>query len=107
MMNYFNYVSANTLPITNGAASSFVCYGGMYESLIDLVLLPAERADAIVYCKILDDHVLNVSRHRPILCSIKISETYFKTSEIQTHITWHKIDNTILHRYETELNECF
>ena len=48
-----------------------------------------------------------MSRHRPILCSINIPATDFNTSEIQSRIAWHKLDTTVLQRYEAQLNECF
>ena len=70
MMRYYDLISVDTLLSTAGASSSFVSYGDLYESLIDHVLLPAERIDIVAYCKISDDHVLNVSRHRPIICGL-------------------------------------
>ena len=103
MMNHFNYVSVSTPPFATGATSSFVCYGGLYESLIDHVLLPAERIDTVAYCKMADDHVLNVSWHRPIICSIYIPLTDLKTHEIPSHTAWHKLDTTVLHMYESNL----
>ncbi|MCG7879141.1 MAG: reverse transcriptase domain-containing protein [Candidatus Thiodiazotropha endolucinida] len=103
MMNYFNLVSVNSLPITVGATASFVSYGGQYESLIDHILLPVERIDTVAYCKILDDHVLNVSRHRPIICNVHVPLTDFSDTKLPSHVAWHKIDDVVLMRYGSEL----
>ena len=72
LMNYYNLVSLNTLSLCSGATSSFVSYDNIYESLIDHVLLPLERLDTVSSGEILDDHVLNTSRHRPIIYRISI-----------------------------------
>ena len=68
MMNYFNLTSVNTQSLTTGASASFVSYGGLYESLIDHILLHIQRIDTVAYCTIQDDDVMNVSRHRPVIC---------------------------------------
>ena len=69
-MNYHNLVSLNTLPLCSGAAASFVSYDRNYEYLIDHILFPVERLDTVMSCKLLDDHVLNVSRNRPVIYRI-------------------------------------
>ena len=51
MMHYFNLISVNTMPLTTGALASFESYGGLYESLIDHILLPIERSDTVAYCE--------------------------------------------------------
>ena len=53
-------------------------YDSIYDSLIDHVLLPLERLDTISPCEILDDHVLNTSRHRQIVCRISIPVADFE-----------------------------
>ena len=68
MMNDSNLTSVNTQPLTSGGSASFVSYGGLYESLIDHILLPTQRLDTVAYCTIQDDDVLNVSRHRSVIC---------------------------------------
>ena len=40
------------------------------KSPIDYILVPDTCLDTVSYCEILDDDVLNVSRHRPIVCEI-------------------------------------
>ena len=74
--------------------------------MIDHVLLPAERIDTVAYCKIPDDHVLNVSRHRPIICGLNIPLTDFasENASISTHIAWHKLDEQTMRAYESELS---
>ena len=87
MMDSFNLVSQNSLPMCSGASASFVSYDDAYTSLIDHILLPVERIDTVISCKILDDHVLNVSRHRPIVCSISVPlADFINASNTSSHI---------------------
>ena len=104
MMSYFNLISVNTLSPTSSASASFVSYGGLYESLIDHILLPAERLDTVTYCTIQDDDVLNVSRHRPVICCLQVPQTDLVCEDKPSHIAWHKLDQSALRLYETELN---
>ena len=104
MMNYFNLTSVNTQPLTSGASASFVSYGGLYESLIDHILLPTQRLDTVVYCTIQDDDVLNVSRHRPVICCLQVPQTDLICEDKQSHFAWHKLDQSALRMYEAELS---
>ena len=99
MMNYFNLTSVNTQPLTSGASASFVSYGGLYESLIDHILLPTQRLDTVTYCTIQDDDVLNVSRHRPVICCLQVPQTDLICEDKQSHIAWHKLDQSALRIY--------
>ena len=104
MMNYFNLTSVNTQPLTSGASASFVSYGGLYESLIDHILLPTQRLDTVAYCTIQDDDVLNVLRHRPVICCLQVPQTDLICEDKQSHIAWHKLDQSALRMYEAELS---
>ena len=104
MMRYFDLVSINTLPIASGAQASFVSYGDLYESLIDHILIPSQRIDTVAYCKIQDDDVLNVSRHRPVICSLNIPQSDLVYDDRPSHIAWQKLDRSVLQLYESELN---
>ena len=53
-----------------GTTSSHVNYNGQSESLIDHILLPIEKVDLVSDCSILDDDALNVSNHRPVVCTL-------------------------------------
>ena len=53
MMESFNLVSLDSLPSCSGTFASFVSYDDAYASLIDHVLLPVERLDTVISCKIL------------------------------------------------------
>ena len=66
------YLSLIGLPSCSGGFASFVSYDDAYASLLDHVLLAVERLDTVIACKILDDHVLNESRPRSIVCSISV-----------------------------------
>ena len=78
LMNYHNLASLNTMPLCSGAAASFFSNDGKYESLIDHILFPVERLDTVMSCKLLDDHVLNVSRHRAVMCRITVPLVNFE-----------------------------
>ena len=67
-----NLISLTTLEMCSGVSSSFVTYDNSTESLIDHILFPAEKLLYINECEICDDDCLNVSRHRPIFCQIRL-----------------------------------
>ena len=107
LMNYHNLVSLNTLPLCSGVAASFVSYDGKYESLIDHILFPVERLDTVMSCKLLDDHVLNVSRHRPVICRITVPLINFEnqSQSFSSHVKWEKLDESVLQLYESEVSD--
>jgi exonuclease III len=70
LLNDCNLTAVNILPLCTGAKSSFVSYDKTSESLIDHICMPIDKADSIDSCMILDDDCLNVSNHRPVLCSL-------------------------------------
>ena len=107
MMNTFNLTSVNTQPLTSGASASFVSYGCLYESLIDHILLPTQRLDTVAYCTIQDDDVLNVSRHRPVVCCLQVPQTDLICEDKQSHFARHKLDQSALRMYEAELSRLF
>ena len=99
-------IAANTLNICEGAKSSFVSYDGSSESLIDHIILPIERTDSISKCEILDDNCLNVSRHRPVICSVNIptlSDVENNSGYNNYSINWNKIKQTDKYKYESYL----
>ena len=104
MIRYFDLVSINTLLIASGAQASFVSYGDLYESLIDHIIIPSQRIDTVSYCKIQDDDVLNVSRHRPVICSLNVTQSNLIFDDTPSHIAWQKLDRSVLQLYESELN---
>ena len=72
-MNNYNNVRPNTLPLFSGATtctSSFVSYDNiyMYKSLNCHAMIPLERLHSIFSCEILDDRMINIFRHRAIVC---------------------------------------
>lgn len=98
-------MSLNTLPICKGATSSFISYGDLYESLIDHILFPFERVDTISSCEILQEDMLNVSRHMPIVCSVSVPMTDFEACNytFPSHIKWDKLDEATITQYKSEL----
>ena len=90
MVSYHNLVAVNTSPFCTGATASFVSYGDIYESLIDHILIPDVKLDTVISCEITDDHVLNVSRHRPVVCVTSTGDTCFENlnCNAESHIKW-------------------
>ena len=107
LMNYHNLVSLNTLPLCSGAAASFVSYDGNHESLIDHILFPAERLDTVMSYTIIDDHVLNVSRQRPVICRITVPMVNFENQlqSYMSHVKWEKLDESALQLYQSEISK--
>lgn len=104
-----NFLSVNTLPICTGASSTFVSYSGEYTSMIDHILIPAEKVDLVSVCKILDDAALNVSTHRPILMHINfpyVEQIDFNIS-FRRSVKWRGIKQDDIIQYRESLeNLC-
>ena len=107
MLDYHNLMSVNSQPDCLGAFSTVVSYGDFYESLIDHILVPDTCLDTISYCEILDDDVLNVSRHRPIVCEIcySVPELRNDRHSIGSHIKWKQVSPVELQTYRSSLDE--
>ena len=107
MLNYHDLMSVNSQPNCLDAFSTFVSYGDFYESLIDHILVPDICLDAVSYCEILDDDVLNVSRHRPIVCEIcyAVPELQNDRHSIGSHIKWKQVSPVELQTYRSSLDE--
>ena len=88
-----NFTAINTLPLCNGAKSTFVSYNGMFETLIDHIFCPVEILDTVISCDILDDDCLNVSNHRPLNVVFKVphfDQTHMLNNRRKT-IKWKRI----------------
>ena len=59
-----------TLGMRTGSDTTFVSFDGKSESHIDHILVPCEKCDLVLSCNIPVDSALNVSNHRPVICSI-------------------------------------
>ena len=95
-----NLIPVNTLSLCTGADSTFVSYSGEHTSMIDHILVPSERVDLVVECKVLDDDALNVSNHRPVNCRIIFPhvEQTDPILNVKRSVQWrkvkpHQIDN--------------
>ncbi len=105
-----NRIAIDTLPLCVGAKSTYVSYDKRSESLIDHICLPVEKQDCIVYCRILDDNCLNVSNHRPVVCSLKLphntnSSYNMFDSNGPYRINWSKVSEEELCSYVSTLND--
>ena len=85
-----NMTSLTTLGFCTGARSSFVSYDNSAESLIDHILFPVEKLLYVNECEICDDDCLNVSRHRPIFCQLRLPAYNLWSSgrESDNNINW-------------------
>ncbi len=106
-LNSNNLVSINTLVSCAGAGSTFVTYDGLHESLIDHVVMSTEWLDTVSSCEILDDCVLNVSRHRPIVFSLKLPETgdVVPNDDFLPRINWKKSRQEHIESYQSALSQ--
>ena len=88
------------LPSCKGASNSYVSYDGCYTSMIDYIGLSVERVDSVMHIEIVDDDSLNVSRHRPIICSLQFRYTLDEdvdnvnvhTQSVVPKINWKKVE---------------
>ena len=99
----FNLCSINTLDFCSGASTSHVNYNGQSESLIDHIILPVEKVDLVIDCSILDDDSLNVSNHRPIVCTIKLPTIRVETRS-SCSINWRNVRSEWLDNYQQNFN---
>ncbi|WAQ95794.1 hypothetical protein MAR_028484, partial [Mya arenaria] len=70
--NDTNVLPLNTLPLCTGALFTYVSYDDNYQTLIDFICMPIETVDMFTNCEIIDDHCLNVSRHRPVFAILHV-----------------------------------
>ncbi|MCG8048788.1 MAG: reverse transcriptase family protein [Candidatus Thiodiazotropha taylori] len=101
-----NLFSVNTSELCTGANSTFVTYDGRHESLIDYILIPIEKYGFVSHCEILDDNVLNVSRHRPVSCSLSLSVQVpdaCPSGPGSNVINWKKVDQNRINEYQNAL----
>ena len=104
-MEQHNLVAVDTLSNCTGAVSTFVSYDGRYESLIDHVFLSGESCDLVRSCCIVEDDCLNVSSHRPIICSLCIPAITDKhDNPVFKPIKWKKLKQDDAVKYSTMLS---
>lgn len=100
-----NQISVTSLDICTGAKYSYVSYDGLYETLIDHIILPVEKRDLVSQCQIVDDHCLNVSRHRPLLCSLNIPLITVDDFVQTQSISWKKVSQSHINDYHMNLSD--
>jgi hypothetical protein len=101
-----NYVAVNSLPLCQGAKSTFVSYDGLCESLIDHILSPVEMLDLVDCCEILDDCSLNVSSHRPVVCTFTLPPCYdLHNANSHRYVKWSRVSENEYEKYRSALND--
>ena len=78
--------AVNTSNICVGKIGTFVSYNNNYESCIYFILLPIEKLSSVLKCEVIDDDARNVSRHRPIFCSIELDMANRRNQPVQ--VSW-------------------
>ena len=100
-----NMFSTNTSELCNGPKSTFVTYDGRHESLIDYILVPIEKSRKVLHCEIIHDSALNVSRHRPVYCTLELPTCVAEAapSDNESNINWKKVDQACINNYQNIL----
>ena len=99
LLSTHNFVSINTLDLCEGAKSSFVTYDGRHESLIDHILVSADLLDTVTHSEIVEDSALNVSSHRPVLCSIHLPTCSKSRVTSEPRLKWETASAASLTQY--------
>ena len=102
-----NSVSVNTLDICSGAKSSYVSYDGRYESLLDHIIIPSDKLDLVASCEICEDDCLNVSRHRPVFCQLKLpqNQQQIVSPVCEQSINWKNANSDQIDTYQCSLHK--
>ena len=98
----YNMVAVNALDLCTGAHTSFVSYSGTHESLIDHIMIPSWILTSVASCSILDDNAINVSNHRPVVCSLSLIINTFRpncTFERERY-NWKRVSASIQTNYQ-------
>jgi hypothetical protein len=102
LANLCNIVPVNSLSCCTGASSTFVTYDNQFTSTIDYIFMPAEYVDTVAHCEILDDDCLNVSRHRPVLCTVNLplaEEPCDYSLQNDSNVSWKKVTQEHIDTY--------
>ena len=88
-----------------GNISTNISYNGSIGTTIDHVLIPSEKIDLFITCNIPEDSALNVSSHRPIICTLSLPIFNFASpiNEKSGHINWSKVSRENIDKYQAFL----
>ncbi|WAR10952.1 hypothetical protein MAR_036028 [Mya arenaria] len=104
----FNAKYTADSPVTR-ASHSYVSYDDSCQTLIDFICIPAEIVYTCTHCEMIDDNCLNTSRHRPVLCTLKlgdtISESNYTNADVNLQINWNKTRPEHISEYNTLLQD--
>ena len=109
MLRRNNLYSINRTMLGNLCTN--VNYNGNVASVIDHILAPIEKSDMFTWCSIPDDNALNVSSHRPVLCTVMVPvfNSAPRSSGNAYHINWSKVSQDHITMYQSYLethNQC-
>lgn len=103
-----NLVPVNTMNFCSGADATFVTYDGMFRSMIDHILVGCEQVDMVTFCSIVDDeNALTVSRHRPIVCQLRLPYRAClpSTSDYVPRTNWKKAQPENIYNYQQQIHD--
>ncbi|XP_053388470.1 uncharacterized protein LOC128551599, partial [Mercenaria mercenaria] len=93
--------------LCNGAYYSNVSYNSSRETLIDHILLSQNDIGCVKACFILDENCLNVSNHRPLVCTLAISVNENKATKninANNSINWKNVKPQNIDKFRAYLN---
>ena len=98
-----NILSLNVAMLDN--ISTNFSYNGSIGSAIDHILIASEKIDIFESCSIPEDNALNVSSHRPVICTVRIPVVNFTSTnnEDSCHINWSKVTQRHIDDYQSYL----
>ena len=103
-LNDNNLVSACTLDVHKGTNATFVSFDGKSESHIDHIIMPYDKCDLLLNYNIPLDCSLNVSNHRPVICSITFPNTVPQSVTYEPDVlNWSKVKHESICMYTQTL----
>ena len=85
-----------------GPSYTWMSDNGRHVSYIDHVIVSEKLVPFVKSCKILEDDIINVSDHLPLLCTINVEYSIVKPSTVRPRVAWHKASASDIERLYTE-----
>ncbi|XP_053381786.1 uncharacterized protein LOC128549265 [Mercenaria mercenaria] len=102
-MSNYDMLAINTKAVCSGAKFTNVPYNCDRETLIDFIIMSEGFSKNMVNCKILEDNALNVSTHRPVICTVVMPSAYSpqtNNSPKTDIINWKNVTQNQLNAYK-------
>ena len=99
-----NMIATNMLDVCEGPIHTFESHNG--SSCIDYVMIPSFMENAVVSCRVENEHALNTSDHNPVILSIEVDKLpcKIKGNDKKRNLKWDKWDaERMFHEYQSPL----